>query len=707
MLVYPWLFGCHFHTINPDYYLMKKRSLYCILTLFCCCSFLLTSNAQRSDIWVFGNRAGLDFSSGSPQPFLTKMNSIEASASVAGDAGQLLFYTDGNFVINSHHDTMQNGAYLLPVPSMTNISSPTASSSQGALIVPMPGDTNKYYLLSITSDEYASFTPVSLAGRFYYSIIDMTLDNGKGAVVPGQKGVLIDTNLTEMMVGIAGKCNNVWVLVRSRVAPYDVRAYEITENGISANTVSSNLFAAFPYSVDLVTGGTFAAVAHAKNKVAFGMFAQTVICDFDINTGLLSNLQVLNPNAGGRLCFSPDDTKLYRNLTTTYQYDLSLATPAAILASETMLIPLAPSQLKVGPDGKLYQRGSNATNLGGCYSKLSVIEFPNLPGLAAAPQIDQLLLYSNNQMACFYTGFPGDVPKLQKDTIRNATTVNACQQAVLTASDTTAAAYRWNDGFTAKRRTLSNSGTYWVRYETPCTFVTDTFKVHMQQNSTTQVSKVLCGNQTYAFAGKVLNTTGRYRDTLQSAIGCDSIIVLDLIVLPAQQTEISFQNPPALCLGDSILFQGSGAQYYQWFVNGKLRSLSNPDYLIVNTLSNEIMLVGTSTVTGADVTCRDTVSVSLSANSCCDLYLPTAFSPNGDGINDVLTIKTAHHFPSIMFEIFDRWGKLVFSTNQSGIGWDGTFSGKEAGLGVYYYYLKYTCDDGKQRIKKGDITLLR
>lgn len=634
---------------------------------------------------------------------------MEASASVSNNAGQLLFYTDGNFVINKNHDTLQNGAYLLPVHTLTNISSPTASTSQGALIVPMPGDTNKYYLFSITSDEYSGFTPATLAGRFYYSIIDMTLDNGRGAVVPGRKGILIDTNLTEMMVGIAGKCNNVWVLVRSRVAPYDVRAYEITESGISSNTVSSNLFAAFPYTVNLNNGGTYAAVAHAKNKIAFAMFAQTIICDFNINTGMLSNLQVLNPNAGGRVCFSPDDTKLYRNLVSTYQYDLSLATPAAILASETMLISSAPSQLKVGPDGKLYQRGSDATNLGGCYAKLSVIEFPNLPGLASSPQIDQLSLYLNNQMTCFYHGFSSDVPKLQKDTIRNFTVVNACQQATLTASDTTAAAnaYRWNDGISGKRRTLSTSGTYWLKYETPCSSVVDTFKVQMQQHSTVQIEKVLCGKQTYTFGGKVLHTSGRYRDTLQSANGCDSVVILDLIVLAAQEMDLNFSKPAAICLGDSILFQGTGAQHYQWLVNGSVRSISNPAYLSLNTLSNEIMLVGTSTVVGADVTCRDTVEVALTANSCCDLYFPTAFSPNGDGKNDVLAIKTEHRFANIMFEIFDRWGRLIFSTNQAGIGWDGTFLGRDADLGVYYYYIKYTCDDGKNRIKKGDITLLR
>lgn len=683
---------------------MKKLSLYCLLTLFCCCCCLFFTSAQNSNIWVFGNRAGLNFNNGSPQPFITKMNSIEASASVSNNAGQLLFYTDGNFIINKNHDTMQNGAYLLPIPTLFNVSSPTASSSQGALIVPMPGDTNKFYLFSITSDEFAG---VAQAGRLYYSVIDMTLDNGKGAVVAGQKGVLIDTNLTEMMVGIAGTCNNVWVLVRSRVAPYDVRAYEVTSNGINTNTISSNLFSAFPYNTSLSTGGTFAAVAHAKDKIAFSMLAQTIICDFDISTGLLSNLQLINANAGGRLCFSPDDTKLYRNLTTTYQYDLSLATPAAILASETMLIPLAPSQMKIGPDGKLYQRGSDATNLGGCYSKLTVIEFPNLPGLACSPQIDQLSLYSNNLMACFYNGFPSDVPKLQKDTLRNSNTINACQQALLRAADTSGTGYRWNDGFTGKSRTLSNSGNYWVKYETPCSVAVDTFKVNMQQHSTTQIQKVICGNQSYEFGDQVLHTSGRYRDTLQSINGCDSIIILDLIVLPSEQLDINFNQPSFLCLGDSILFQGAGAKDYRWYVNGNLVSVKNPSYLTMYQLNNEIMMIGINSVSGADVSCVDTLLVSLAANSCCDLFLPNAFTPNGDGINDQLAIKTEHRFSHVMFEIYDRWGQLVFSTNQASVAWDGTYLGRYVDLGVYHYYIKYTCDDGKTRHKKGDITLIR
>ncbi len=510
-----------------------------------------------------------------------------------------------------------------------------------------------------------------------------------------------------MMVGIAGKCNNVWVLVRSRIAPYDVKAIEVTSSGISSNPVSSNIFSAYPYNTSLLTGGTFAAVANAKNKIAFSMLGQILECNFNRNTGVLSNLQVINPNVGGMLCYSPDDSKLYRNMTTTYQYDLSLGTPAAILASETMLIPLAPSQLKVGPNGKMYQRGSNATNTGGWYTALSVIEFPNLPGLASSPQIDQLNLITNNQLASMFVGFPSDVPKLQKDTIRNSTTVNACQQARLIASDTNGTGYRWNDGFTGKTRTLSNTGTYWVKYETPCSAIVDTFKISMQQNSISQIEKVLCAKQTFDFGGKVLNSSGRYRDTLQSINGCDSIIILDLIVLPTGQLDMSFDNPPFLCLGDSIQFSGKGSEHYQWYVNGDLRSLNNPSYLTLNGITNDIMLIGMQSVNGADVSCRDTLTLTLDANSCCDLFLPNAFSPNGDGINDILSIKTDHRFSHVMFEIFDRWGKLVFSTNQTSVGWDGAFLGTPVDLGVYHYYIRYTCDDGKTRFKKGDITLIR
>jgi gliding motility-associated-like protein len=88
------------------------------------------------------------------------------------------------------------------------------------------------------------------------------------------------------------------------------------------------------------------------------------------------------------------------------------------------------------------------------------------------------------------------------------------------------------------------------------------------------------------------------------------------------------------------------------------------------------------------------------------VYIPNAFTPNGDGENDKLFVYGAM-IQGILFRIYDRWGELVFETTNRNEGWDGTFRGKLLDPDVYDYYLQVDCVDGLQNIIKGNITLMR
>lgn len=93
---------------------------------------------------------------------------------------------------------------------------------------------------------------------------------------------------------------------------------------------------------------------------------------------------------------------------------------------------------------------------------------------------------------------------------------------------------------------------------------------------------------------------------------------------------------------------------------------------------------------------------------CCKAILPNAFSPNGDNKNDVLRVMPISAVESIKFLVFDRWGKEVFSTRQLTEAWDGTLHGVPCDVGVYFYYLEYSCSFQKEKIiMQGDVTLLR
>lgn len=90
------------------------------------------------------------------------------------------------------------------------------------------------------------------------------------------------------------------------------------------------------------------------------------------------------------------------------------------------------------------------------------------------------------------------------------------------------------------------------------------------------------------------------------------------------------------------------------------------------------------------------------------LDIPTGFSPNGDGMNDVFRIVKYLDIAHLNeFAVFDRWGEKVFSTDNIAEGWDGDFRGKPAPVGVYVWTLTATTEEGEEIARKGNVTLIR
>jgi gliding motility-associated-like protein len=94
------------------------------------------------------------------------------------------------------------------------------------------------------------------------------------------------------------------------------------------------------------------------------------------------------------------------------------------------------------------------------------------------------------------------------------------------------------------------------------------------------------------------------------------------------------------------------------------------------------------------------------------LYVPNAFTPNGDGVNDEFNVEVRNYL-TFHILIFDRWGELVFESYDPMVGWDGTFRGKECNPGVFVYYVDVAYDrdigkpDNMEEYRKGSITLIR
>lgn len=104
----------------------------------------------------------------------------------------------------------------------------------------------------------------------------------------------------------------------------------------------------------------------------------------------------------------------------------------------------------------------------------------------------------------------------------------------------------------------------------------------------------------------------------------------------------------------------------------------------------------------------DTVRISVGEWICDDpfIFIPTAFTPNNDGNNDVIQVKSGV-LSSLEFAIFDRWGEKVFETDNTQDTWDGLYHGKPLEPQVFVYYLKAVCLNGEEIERKGNITLIR
>jgi gliding motility-associated-like protein len=95
---------------------------------------------------------------------------------------------------------------------------------------------------------------------------------------------------------------------------------------------------------------------------------------------------------------------------------------------------------------------------------------------------------------------------------------------------------------------------------------------------------------------------------------------------------------------------------------------------------------------------------------CFGLYVPNAFSPNEDGVNDSFVPESDQEFVEYGFWIYDRWGKVVFKTNQPGHGWDGKINGELAPVGMYAWRISYVSANqtfGTRTERVGEVSLLR
>ncbi|CAL1516640.1 PKD domain-containing protein [Chitinophaga sp. MM2321] len=183
------------------------------------------------------------------------------------------------------------------------------------------------------------------------------------------------------------------------------------------------------------------------------------------------------------------------------------------------------------------------------------------------------------------------------------------------------------------------------------------------------------------------------KDSITKVILVADLPKADFDYSPLKPTE----NTPATFTNLS-----QNATHYLWnFGDGDTTSVRDPQHQYLKTGTYNVCL------TAANLEgCTETVCKPISAIVVPLFDVPSAFSPNNDGKNDIFNVKS---FGAAKFnlKIFNRWGQLVFESNDPRIGWDGTFKGTIQAMDAYAYIVNLEFTDGTKANKSGSVTLLR
>lgn len=195
-------------------------------------------------------------------------------------------------------------------------------------------------------------------------------------------------------------------------------------------------------------------------------------------------------------------------------------------------------------------------------------------------------------------------------------------------------------------------------------------------------------------------TTLTYTVTGTDANGCQS---LDTVTVNVNAVQFLTST------GDTFIVEGGSAQLIS--SGGTNYTWTPANSLSCNTCANPVATPSVTTTYLVQSTnssgCVDTDTITIMVEIICNnLYMPTAFSPNNDGVNDILYLR-GNCVKDMFLQIYNRWGQKIFETNDPTNGWNGIYMELPVDAGVYMYYLVATDKTGDALNKKGSITLVR
>jgi gliding motility-associated-like protein len=202
-------------------------------------------------------------------------------------------------------------------------------------------------------------------------------------------------------------------------------------------------------------------------------------------------------------------------------------------------------------------------------------------------------------------------------------------------------------------------------------------------------------------------TAGTYYIKATNDEGCTAIKPVVVTVHTSNAGRITVTGSASVCAGNTVTLTASTGSAYQWFRND-------------TAISGATTAVYRATVAGFySVAINDGTCMALASNtvrvqflSCIinpetNVFVPTGFTPNKNGANDVLRPLLYNIASLNYFKVYNRWGQLVFQTNEMGKGWNGTINGVQQPTETYTWLLECTDNDGNVIKKSGRSLLIR
>ncbi len=679
---------------------------------------------KRNNIWYFGDKIGINFNINPPQVLDDGQLIYDEGGTVLSDAnGKLLFYSNGSILLNDKHTVVKNGSGLLGDLSSTN----------NASLVPMPNNDTLFYLFTVGAADRPN-------RGLRYNIINKNGDNGNGEII--LKNIQLLANCYEKLA-ITHHCNGVdfWVVVKEfnsnkyytyLLSKAGINIIPIVSTGaVTINQFQNNAIGTLKFSID---GKKIAAAHSYENNLV-------ELADFDNTTGVLSNSIFFKPALTATQIpyagvyaveFSPNANLLYVSYNAEtdgdgqlYQFDITSHNAATIYNSKQLISSSAgnfSAGLQIANDGKIYYCVSN-TNY------LATINNPNNYGLSCGYNVQGIFL-GNNGSNKLKLGLPTLVqsyfdPSLISYGIQSNSRLCTDKTALFSINTTLGIdSIKWDFGdnnFSTTpnpTHTYLNEGLYTVfmkAFSIRCGIVKQdisTLKILIADDNdllddnvgicdtinAKLIPKKLINGANYVWStGETtpeidVKTLGKYWLNFANSNCTLSADTVNIFQKPKPKVnlgidvEVCASKPITLSAGN---FPGGT---YEWSTGEKTEKIE---------VKNEGQYFLTVT---KDCTATDTINIGVGN---CELFMPNAFTPDGNNINDKFGPVSSFATKYYLFVLFDRWGNIIFETNDVKQKWDGNNRGKQLPIGSYFWKINYTNLRGINKYEQGMVTLLR